>query len=136
MLSLRFANGALGVVDTFFCMPDEASQNRLELYGSRGSILAQGTIGQGDRGEMHALLKEDVAGYDAQQARTAGGTVPIQPEPVNTYRAEIEEFSQAILEGREPSNNAALGLQSQRVLAACYESARAGRTVELTSGIP
>jgi predicted dehydrogenase len=130
VVTLQFANGALGVVDTFFCLPDQASQNRLELYGSLGSILASGTIGQGAQGEMLAFLKEGAAGYDAQQARAAGGGVPINPAPVNPYRAEIEEFSQAILEHREPSNGAALGLQSQRVLAACYESARTGRMVE------
>lgn len=129
--SLQFANGALGVVDAFFCVPDEASQNRLEIYGSMGSILAKGTLGQGDHGEMHAFLKERAGAYDAQQARNSSGGTPINPEPVNTYRAEIEEFSQAILDGREPSNNAQLGLQSQRVLAACYESAQTGRIVEL-----
>jgi predicted dehydrogenase len=129
--SLRFANGALGVVDAFFCMPDEASQNRLELYGSLGSILARGTIGQEVQGEMTAFLKEGAGAYDAQQARMASGGLPIQPTPVNPYRAEIEEFSRAILEGREPFHGAALGLQSQRILAACYESARTGRVIEL-----
>jgi predicted dehydrogenase len=130
--SLFFENGALGVVDTFFCMPDEASQNRLELYGSLGSILAKGTIGQGAAGEMVAFLKEGATGYDAQQARADGGGIVIAPPPFNTYRAEIEEFSNAIIENREPANNAALGLQSQRVLAACYKSARTGKTVVLT----
>lgn len=129
--SLRFANGALGVVDAFFCMPDAASQNRLELYGSLGSILAQGTIGQGAQGEMTAFLKEGAGGYDAQQARAADGGVRINPSPVNPYRAEIEEFSQAILDGREPSNSAAIGLQSQRVLAACYESAKTEKAIRL-----
>lgn len=134
--SLRFANGALGVVDVFFCMPDEASLNRLELYGSLGSILAQGTIGQGAQGEMTAFLKEDAGVYDAQQARAADGGIRINPQPVNPYRAEIEEFSQAILEKREPSNHAALGLQSQRVLAACYESARTGQVNPIHSSLP
>jgi predicted dehydrogenase len=131
--SLFFANGALGVVDAFFCMPDEASQNRLELYGSMGSILAKGTIGQVDRGEMIAFLKESASGYDVQQARSSESGLAIDPTPVNTYRAEIEEFSQAILEGREPSNNAQLGLQSQQVLAACYESALTGKAIEVCS---
>ena len=71
--TLQFANGALGMVDTFFCMPDEASQNRLELYGSLGSILAKGTIGQGAAGEMIAFLKQGAGGYDAQQARAPDG---------------------------------------------------------------
>lgn len=116
--------------------PDEASQNRLELYGSRGSILAQGTIGQGAHGEMTAFLKQGTGGYDAQQARSADGGKRINPTPINPYRAEIEEFSQAILEGREPSNNAAIGLQSQRVLAACYESAKTATVVHLDTPNP
>jgi predicted dehydrogenase len=128
---LWFANGALATVDTFFCIPDEASRNVLELYGSLGSILAEGTIGQGSQGRMIAYLKSAVSGYDAQQAREAEGGMEIAPEPVNTYQAEIEEFSQAILEGRSSSLTGELGLRSQRVLAACYESARSGRAVTL-----
>lgn len=130
--SLRFANGALGMVDTFFCMPDEASQNRLELYGSLGSILAQGTIGQGAQGEMAAFLKEGTGVYDAQQARAANGGIRIDPPPINPYRAEIEEFSQAIIDNRQPSNHALFGLQSQRLLAACYESAKTATAIQLT----
>ncbi len=136
VVNLRFANGALGVVDAFFCVPDEASQNRLELYGERGSILASGTIGQGERGEMRAFLKDAAGGYDARQTRSSAAGLPLEPEPVNLYRAEIEEFSQALLEGREPSNDAGPGLQSQRVLAACYESARLGRAVNLPTFMP
>ena len=131
LASLFFENGALGVVDTFFCMPDEASQNRLELYGSLGSILAKGTIGQAAAGEMTAFLKEGAGGYDAQQGRAADGGVAIAPLPINTYRAEIEEFSAAILEKREPSNSAVIGMQSQKVLAACYKSAKTGKAVQL-----
>ena len=128
---LWFANGALATVDTFFCIPDEASRNVLELYGSLGSILAEGTIGQGSQGRMTAQLKREITGYDAQQAREAEGGFAITPEPVNTYRAEIEEFSQALLERRPSLLTGEPGLRSQQVLAACYESARSGRAVTL-----
>jgi predicted dehydrogenase len=50
---------------------------------------------------------------------------------VNTYQAEIEEFSQALLDGRAPAVSGEAGLHSQKVLAACYESARTGRAVEI-----
>ena len=50
----------------------------------------------------------------------------ISPKGVNTYRAEVEEFSLAITEGRQPYNNAELGLQNQKTLAACYQSAKIG----------
>jgi predicted dehydrogenase len=131
LTSVFFENGALGTVDTFFCIPDESSRNVLELYGSQGSIHAQGTIGQGDRGEMFARLQQR-AGYDAQQSRSAGADLPINPPPVNTYRAEIEEFSQAILEQRPPANDGQIGLRSQQLLAACYASARTGCVVQVT----
>ncbi|MBM3878572.1 MAG: Gfo/Idh/MocA family oxidoreductase [Verrucomicrobia bacterium] len=133
VVTVRFANGALGVVDAFFCIPDVASENRLELYGSRGSILARGTIGQGELGDMTAYLTESGGDYDSQQERVLGGQRAIQPAPVNTYRAEIEAFGQAILEGRDRVPGADLGLRSQQVLAACYESDRTGRSISIDS---
>jgi len=128
---LTFASGALATVDTFFCIPDVASLNVLELYGSKGSILAKGTIGQGVAGEMTAYLEKGDAGYSAKQARSKAGGMPMTPKPVNTYKAEIEEFSQAILGRREPVNNAQIGLHSQKVLDACYRSARTGKAVKV-----
>jgi len=128
---LMFENGAMATVDTYFCIPDNSSKNMLELYGSKGSILAKGTIGQGDAGEMIAYLESDDAGYDAEQKREIADGLIISPEPVNTYRAEIDEFSKAILEGREPENNAIIGLHNQKIIEACYESARSGTAIEI-----
>jgi predicted dehydrogenase len=113
---LRFSSGALATVDAFFCIPDASSLNRLELYGSHGSVLAENTIGQAAQGTMRAHLE-------------TGEIVDIAPAPVNMYRAEIEEFSQAILEARPSSLSAEAGLHSQKVMAACYESARGGQSV-------
>jgi len=128
---LFFDNGALGTVDTFFCIPDNSSKNVLELYGAKGSILARGTIGQAPAGEMTAFLEQGAGDYDAQQARAEGQGTSIEPEPVNTYQAEIEEFSRAIIDDREPSISGELGLRSQKILTACYESARSGKVVEI-----
>jgi predicted dehydrogenase len=133
VVALTFANGAMATVDTFFCIPDNGSKNVLELYGSTGAILAKGTIGQGAAGEMTAVLESSAAGYDAAQARAAAAGIVIAPEPVNTYRAEIEEFGGAIIENRAPANHAGLGLQSQKILAACYRSAKTGKAVAVES---
>jgi len=127
----RFKNGATATVDTLFCIPDNSSKNRLELYGSRGSILAQGTIGQGAAGEMVAFLEGEDKGYDAQQARAEGGGLVIAPPPVNMYRAEIEAFSQALLDGHKTTESAHAGLRSQMILAACYQSAKTRREVKV-----
>ncbi|OHB59886.1 MAG: hypothetical protein A2Y12_18880 [Planctomycetes bacterium GWF2_42_9] len=128
---LEFKSGAIATVDTFFCIPDNSSKNVLELYGSKGSILAKGTIGQGQAGEMIAFLEEEAKAYEAQQSRQQADGIKIAPQPVNMYKAEIEAFSQAIIESRRPLNNDLLGLQSQKVLAACYESAKKGKRIKI-----
>jgi predicted dehydrogenase len=129
--TLFFSNGAIGTVDTYFCIPDNSSKNILELYGSEGSILARGTIGQGTEGEMNAFLESGGSVYNAQQARADANGIKISPVPVNTYRAEIEDFSQAVLENREPLANAMLGLRSLKILSACYQSASSGKVIEI-----
>ena len=129
--TLVFENGAMGTVDTFFCIPDDSSQNVLELYGSEGSILAKGTIGQGSQGEMVLYPRAPADGYNAQQTRGAARGIPLNPAPINTYQAEIEEFSQAILDGRESKLDAVVGLRSQRILEACYESAKTSKNVSI-----
>jgi predicted dehydrogenase len=129
VVSLFFENGAIGTVDAYFCIPDNSSKNILELYGSNGSILARGTIGQGASGEMTAYLEEKASGYDARQSRPAGEGIALNPTPVNPYMAEIEEFSDAILNNREPSNGYTTGLRNQKIIAACYESARSGMVI-------
>lgn len=128
---LFFDNGALATIDTFFCIPDNSSKNALELYGSSGSIIARGTIGQGEAGEMVAYLEEEGIGYDAQQTRTASEGIVIDPVPANPYRAEVEAFAQTILDRHRPDNDAQQGIQSQKVLLACYESARTGKVVNV-----
>ena len=128
---LFFENGAIGTADTFFCIPDNSSKNVLELYGSKGSILAQGTIGQGPAGRMVAFLEKSGKDYDSKQTRLATEGIAIEPEPVNTYQAEIEEFSRAILENRELLISGELGLRSQKILTACYESARLGKVIDI-----
>jgi len=131
VVSLFFENGAVATVDSCFCIPDNSSKNILELYGSKGSILARGTIGQLPLGEMTAYLETENGDYDAVQNRNRDGGISIDPAPVNAYCAEIEDFSLAVIEGREPFNSAESGLRSQKVLAACYLSASSGETVNI-----
>ena len=126
---IEFESGAKGIVDCLFNVPDNSSLNRLELYGSKGSILAEGTIGQGEAGSMKARLDQSNTDYAAQQERSADGGIVISPTPVNMYRAEVEAFSQAVLDDTEPPISGQDGLHSQIVLAACYESARTGTRI-------
>ncbi|MBM3475409.1 MAG: Gfo/Idh/MocA family oxidoreductase [Armatimonadetes bacterium] len=130
---LRFESGAVGVIDALFNVPDAAARNALEVYGSKGSVVSFGTIGQDSGGELRAVLERGDKAYDASQVRdTASPEETIRPEPVNIYRAHIEAFSHAILANTPPPIPGEAGLWNHRVVEACYEAARTGAAVPLT----
>ncbi|MBC7319856.1 Gfo/Idh/MocA family oxidoreductase [bacterium] len=124
LVMVRFKNRAHGVIDSYFNIPDNSSKNRLEIYGTKGSLLAEGTIGQSSFGEMIAFLEKDSKGYDASQMRGIGGGIKIEVPFVNIYQSEIEAFSSAIEEDKEPPVPGEIGLWNLKVIEACYKSSR------------
>ncbi len=129
---LQFRCGAVGMVDTLFNVPDAAARNMLEVYGSKGSLVTKGTIGQDSSGSISAVVESGDKGYDAAQVRDTGSPEEIiTPEVVNMYQAAIEGFCAAIENDTEPPVSGADGLWSHRVIEACYQSARTGRAVAL-----
>ena len=127
---LRFESGAHGVVDAFFNVPDAAGQDRLELYGNKGSIQAQATIGQLPGGEMGAYISPKAKGYDPQQDKDAleVKVQRIEAKPYNTYTAEIEALSTAILENKPIEiNTLEDSIITLKVIEAAYRSARSGK---------
>jgi predicted dehydrogenase len=102
----EFKSGAHATIDCFFCIPDEVSRTRLEIYGSRGAILTEGTIGQSEKGKVEACFIEAAGGYDAAQNKDVARTFERMPfKPVNPYTAECDYFASCILEGRPPAIN-------------------------------
>jgi len=131
VVTFRFESGAFGVVDNLFNVPDEASKNVLEIYGSAGSIRCEGTIGQ-TAGGILRLVSVRTGAYDAQQQRSAARECVVRFPPINTYRAEIEDFTRAIRTGSLPAVPIEDGLWNLRVVEAAYRSARTGRAVKVT----
>ena len=102
----EFKSGAHATIDCFYCVPDEASRTRLEIYGSKGAILTEGTIGQSEKGKVEAYFSEAAGGYDAAQNKDVGRTFrKIAFKPVNPYTAECDYFANCILENRPPAIN-------------------------------
>lgn len=130
---LRFRSGAHGIVDNYFNIPDAAAQNFLELYGTKGCILAKGTIGQSSSGKLTLYTSEAAKGYEAAQTRAQTGMriEDIEPPVQNIYRAEIEHFADCILKDLEPINSGEEATKNQQVVCAAYESAKTGRVVHL-----
>lgn len=130
---LRFENGAHGIVDNYFNVPDEAAKNFLEIYGTKGSLLASGTIGQDPGGTMTSTLLPAEKGYSAQQAREPPvpvHTYTLQPQP--TYGTVVRVFAEAIEQDKEPAATGEDGYRNLKVVLAAYEAARTGRVVSIS----
>ena len=122
-LLLKFHGGAIAFVDCAFNIPDEASENVLELQGSRGSVKARLTIGQGGGGDVQVCRVDDGAAYDASQDRPSGRYEPLSLDPVNPYLAQVEEFSDAVLTNRPPLVGIEAGLRGMQLVEAIRRAA-------------
>ncbi len=130
---LKFADGSHGIVDNYFCVPDNASKNRLEIYGSKGSIFGEGTIGQDATGRLEVLINKNNSGYDASQVRDEESEVTIYDNisSKGLYALEVEDFVKNVKEGKEPTINGETGMNNDRVILSIYEAVRTGKVVHL-----
>ena len=129
---VRFANGAHGIVDNYFNIPDAAARNSLEIFGTKGSIIAYGTIGQDPTGNMFSILQAEETGYDADQVRD--DEVQKQEynfEGIGLYGQMITIFSDCILEGKNPPAGLADGRHSVWVTDAIYASIKERKVVQV-----
>ena len=127
---MEFSNGAYGYVDSNFNIPDDAAECRLEIYGTKGSILAAGTISQAEGGTFNLTLSDN-SDYDAEQNRKVGGNASADVEFGNMYAKEITSFGRSVLEGiplEVPSEDA---LNVQHIIECAYRSAKERRFIEV-----
>jgi len=115
-------NGAYCYVDSNFNIPDAAAKCRLEIYGTKGSMLAEGTVSQVEGGKLDVVLSDDSLDYDARQDRVDVAPVKIEVEFGNMYTKEVESFSSSIINGVGVEVSIEDALQVQRVVEAAYES--------------
>jgi len=130
-LLLQTESGVYCTVESYFTIPDSAARGRFEVYGTGGSMLAEGTIGQEQAGRLELLVADNSKGYDPGQARTDVASRELELEDGNMYTREIESFSASILEGKPVEVPLDDALQVQAVIEAAYEAARTERYIHL-----
>ena len=131
VILLKFHNGAYGVCDSFFNIPDEAAKGVLEVYGTKGSLMAEGTISQVAGGTMMAYLQGEDKGYDAQQERSGIKPVKVKADLKDMYMAEMEDFIDAVKNKRKPMNSGEEALKNFNIIQAAYKSQKTGKAVKL-----
>ncbi|MBN2852939.1 MAG: Gfo/Idh/MocA family oxidoreductase [Clostridia bacterium] len=131
LIVVELENGALCHIESNFNIPDDAAKGRLEFYGTKGSMLAEGTISQIESGQLEVTFSDDTKAYDAKQDRQEDRTRKIKVEFGNMYTKEIESFSDSILNNTEVAVPALDGLQIQSVIEGAYASSKSGTYVKL-----
>ena len=130
-LLMKMDNGAIGYVDANFNIPDNAANCRLEFYGTKGSILAEGTIGQEDKGNVTLTISDDEAEYNAQQNRETNGSQALTVDTGNMYEKEISAFSSAVLNQTPPPISAQEGMEIQKIIESAYQASKEGTVITL-----
>lgn len=139
-LIMKFKGGTQGIVDSSFCVQDFASHNFLEIYGLKGGIRTEYTIGQGSGGKVVINYTGEAKAYDAAQKRVekeqeiiydsnnvkAGDLVPVSP-----YKLEVEHFAECIEGNKEPLVSGKEGYRMQEIIMAAYKSAKTGKSIKL-----
>ncbi len=116
-LLMQFASGVQGIVDACYSTPDGSTEDRLEVYGTKGSLVTRHTVTSTPAGEMDIHLN--------------GKSEAFRYEPVDLYIQQVEEFMRCIAEDREPAVTGEDGLRTQQIMSAAYTSAAESRIVEL-----
>ena len=119
---IKLENGTVAYVDSHFNIPDEAAFCRLEFYGTKGSILCEGTIGQVEGGEVKAVISGADEGYNANQNRSTSGAFTVEAELGNMYQKEIESFGRSVAEGQPLTVPLEDAIHVQKVALAAYNS--------------
>lgn len=128
---MRMENGALAMVDANFNIPDAAAKCRMEIYGTKGSIMAEGTISQIEGGDVSILISDDSLGYDAAQNRDTLAEVKLEVPLGNMYTKEVESFGRAIENDTEPEVTSVDAIALQTIVECAYRAGESGRTVRL-----
>jgi len=126
---LKMNNGAHAYVDVNFNIPDDVAQSRLEIYGTKGSVIADGTLAQEEVGSVKVSLA-DMTGYDAMQKREEANSFYLESASGNMYTKEIESFSDSLLNGTGLLVSIEDGIWVQEIAEAAYRSSEEGRYIE------
>lgn len=128
---LQLKNGANCYVDVNNNIPDEAANCFLEIYGTKGSIIARGTIGQDGSGEIEMVLSDQSNGYDIEQKRETSSSKVLEYVYSNPYERQITAFTNSILASEAPPIQLTEGVQVLRVIETAYKAAKQGAFITL-----
>jgi predicted dehydrogenase len=124
---LKMDNGAVVYISNNYNIPDAAAAGHIEIFGTKGSLVAENTVGQTDTGELKSVFADQQA-YSAGQERKAAATGITRADEGNLYTRELQSFSDSIIDGTAAAVPLAAAVRSQNIVEAAYRSS-AGNSV-------
>ncbi|MHB8863019.1 MAG: Gfo/Idh/MocA family protein [Pirellulaceae bacterium] len=130
MATLRFQNGALGIIEaTTAAFP--GALKRIEIHGSEGSAVLQEeditTWTFAHPAPTDAALLRRMAG----KTKTGGGAADPSAIGHHGHTAQFKDVLQAIRSNRKPLIDGLEGRRSVEIILAIYKAAETGRTITL-----
>ena len=120
VILFKSKGGIIGHIDVNFNIPDNCAASKLELYGSEGSLYAEGTLAQEEVGKMKYIYAPQGA-YDAQQARLVTKAKTYYGKKGNIYTKQFQAFRALVTGGKPDYANARQALQIQQLCDGIYE---------------
>lgn len=130
-IMMKMAGGAHAYIDAHFNIPDDATASKLEFYGTKGSIIAIGTLSQEEVGTTTVTLAKTGQGYDAMQSRESLQSYELPGSDENLYTKEIESFADSITNDSPVIISGEEALYVQRICECAYASSDSGTKIKL-----
>ena len=105
VIAFKTKGGILGHIDVNFNIPDAAATSKLEIYGTSGSIIAEGTLGQEEVGKMKFIYAPQ-GSYEAAQVRTSTKPKLYSGKRGNIYTKQFQKFNK-LLKRKNPDYSSA-----------------------------
>ena len=128
--SLRFENGALGVIEaTTAAFP--GMLKKIEIHGSHGSaVIEEEDIKTWQFAKMTAKDRK-IAAQFGSKTETGGGAADPSAIGHAAHAAQFRDVINAIKKGTAPSIDGLQGRRSVEIILAIYKAAETGKSIEL-----
>ncbi len=117
----RTKGGVLGHIDVNFNIPDNASESKLELYGSKGYAICKGTLGQEETGTLSYLYAPQ-GDYSAMQNRTVDEPIKFTGGGEDLYKKQLALFVETVQSGKPNYFYADRAVHVQEIIDKIYQN--------------
>jgi predicted dehydrogenase len=119
VITFKSEKGITGHIDVNFNVPDNAATSKLEIYGTDGTLFAEGTLGQEEAGTLKHLYSPQ-GSYEAQQSRGVATATEFKGDDSNIYLKQFNAFADIIADGKCNFENAQRALDIQIICDEIY----------------